>query len=116
MRTDLPPLIHDEAKAKLEIDLGNLEYGLVVVESIEVHSARQLELVLKVVEQVESQVLYWSRFSTRVSILLILPSELDDRLFKGDAPVDLPFLVWKSVIFAEEAVIFTSIRFNDWRS
>ena len=116
MRTDLPPLIHDEAKAKLEIDLGNLEYGLVVVESIEVHSARQLELVLKVVEQIESQVLYRSRFSTRVSILLILPSELDDRLFKGDAPVDLPFLVWKSVIFAEEAVIFTSIRFNDWRS
>ena len=116
MRTDLPPLIHDEAKAKLEIDLGNLEYGLVVVESIKVHSARQLELVLKVVEQIESQVLYWSRFSTRVSILLILPSELDDRLFKGDAPVDLPFLVWKSVIFAEEAVIFTSIRFNDWRS
>ena len=116
MRTDLPPLIHDEAKAKLEIDLGNLEYGLVVVESIEVHSARQLELILKVVEQVESQVLYWSRFSTRVSILLILPSELDDRLFKGDAPVDLPFLVWKSVIFAEEAVIFTSIRSNDWRS
>ena len=113
MRADLPPLIHDEAKAKLEIDLGNLEYRLVVIESIEVHSARQLELVLKIVEQVEPQVLYWRRFSTSVSILLILPSELDDRLFKGDAPVNLSFLVWKSVIFAKEAVIFTSIRFND---
>ena len=59
MRAELPPLIHDEAKAKLEIDLGNLEYGLVVVESIEVHCAGQLELVLKIVEQVEPQVLNW---------------------------------------------------------
>ena len=62
MRADLPPLIHNEAEAKLEIHLGNLKYGLVVVESIEVHSARQLELVLSIVEQVESQVLDWCRF------------------------------------------------------
>ena len=74
MRADLPPLIHDKAKAKLEIDLRNFEYRLVVVESIEVHSARQLELVLKIVDQVKSQVLYWRRFSTCVSILIVLPS------------------------------------------
>ena len=40
MRTDLPPLIHDEAKAKLEVDLRNLEYRLVVVKSVEIHSTR----------------------------------------------------------------------------
>ena len=74
MRADLPPLIHDEAEAKLEIDLRNFEYRLVVVESIEVHSARQLEFVLKIVDQVKSQVLYWRRFSTSVSILIVLPS------------------------------------------
>ena len=74
MRADLPPLIHDKAKAKLEIDLRNFEYRLVVVESIEVHSARQLEFVLKIVDQVKSQVLYWRRFSTSVSILIVLPS------------------------------------------
>ena len=42
MRAELPPLIHDEAKAKLEVDLGNLEYGLVVVKSVEVHGTRYL--------------------------------------------------------------------------
>lgn len=102
----LPPLIHNHTPVQLPISLIQLHHALVVVQTEDVHCARDLELGRQVEEKIETQMLQWSRLLTRVRILVVLPADSNERLGEGEAPEDLRL----PIVLSKHAVILASVR------
>lgn len=79
---------------------------MVVVQTEDVHCARDLELGRQVEEEIETQILQWNRLLTRVRILVVLPAESNERLGEGEAPEDLRL----PIVLSKHAVILASVR------
>ena len=110
MRAELPPLVHDESRVKLCVDLFELGHRLVVVKAEDVHGACDLELRRQIEKQIETQVLQRSRLFTCVRILIVLPAQCNDRLRESEAPEDLGLVV----VLSEDAIVFACVRFDEW--
>ena len=110
MRAILPSLINDHAQIELPVDRLELGHGLVVVQAENVHRARDLELRGQIEEQVEPQVLQRCGLFVRVGVLIVFPSDCNDRFSEGEAPKDLGL----AIVLSKDAKVLACVRLHEW--
>ena len=101
----LPSLIDDGTILNLVLDLGELKHELVVVETENVKSARDLDVNIQVVDKVETEMFQGSGLSTGVGVLVVLPTKSKNGFSKGEAPERFR----AAIALTEEALVFTSV-------